>query len=180
MKLKFEVQAYKNNVISVYNFIYEYADGYNNEFYRLANAFILDTKINYSTYLPTELYSNEYSLKGIKNFITRFLESDAKVQINGTKVDLETLDLVLEGKNLEYRPFETFKELPFKLGDKIRLKTAHNERDALLTSIHLDFQAETIVALSLDGMLISTPQELFNKYEYLDKDGEWRPFGVKI
>ncbi|WP_295355309.1 hypothetical protein [uncultured Succinivibrio sp.] len=65
------------------------------------------------------------------------------------------------GNNLTYRTIASSEE--------------HDRSDGIITNI---IKAHNEIYLGVGGDLYSL-DELFEKYEWLDKDGNWRPFGVE-
>lgn len=81
----------------------------------------------------------------------------------------------------KYRPYLYLIDFPFKVGDVItyRCKQRCSACDGIVTEIEYqnneDFDLDNIII----GGINSTPQELFDHYEFLNDDCEWVPFGVK-
>ena len=96
---------------------------------------------------------------------------------------------VTEVNDFKYAKYRSFKDLnEFSntlgmediLGNNLTYRTIasseeHNRSDGIITNI---IKAHNEIYLGVGGDLYSL-DELFEKYEWLDKDGNWRPFGVE-
>lgn len=86
-----------------------------------------------------------------------------------------------EPKEKKYRPFMYLDELPFNIGDVViyRGKQCCSECKGIVTEIEYqnndDCELDNIIIGGING----TPQELFDHYELLDDNCQYRPFGVE-
>lgn len=86
-----------------------------------------------------------------------------------------------EPKKKKYRPYMYLDELPFNIGDVViyRCKQCCSECKGIVTEIEYqnndDCELDNIIIGGING----TPQELFNHYELLDDNCQYRPFGIE-
>lgn len=93
----------------------------------------------------------------------------------------KSLAVFEEPEEKKYRPYMYLDELPFNIGDVViyRCKQCCSESKGLVTAIEYqnddDCELDNIIIGGING----TPQELFDYYELLDDNCQYRPFGVE-
>lgn len=86
-----------------------------------------------------------------------------------------------EPEEKKYRPYMYLDELPFKVGDVVtyRCKQCCSVCDGIVTEIEYqnndDFELDNLIIGGING----TPQELFDHYELLDDNCQYKPFGIE-
>lgn len=89
--------------------------------------------------------------------------------------------VVFEGEPKRYRPYKGIAELPFVIGNIIRYRKKHscNEYKGMVIAIEHQKDYPYDVENIIIGGVSVTPQELFDNYELLDKDSQYKPFGFE-
>lgn len=87
-----------------------------------------------------------------------------------------------EPEEKKYRPYMYLDELPFNVGDVIRYrgKKCCSECKGLVAEIGCQNNDDCELDNIIIGGINCTPQELFDHYELLGNDCQYRPFGVGV
>ena len=87
----------------------------------------------------------------------------------------------VEEETKKYRPYRVLTELPFTIGNIIRYreKQSCNEYKGMVIEIEYQKDCPYEVNNIILGGVNVTPQELFDNYELLDKDCQYKPFGIE-
>ena len=87
----------------------------------------------------------------------------------------------IEKSSKKYRPYVNLADVPFTIGDLViyRHKHCYSECRGMVTEIkyqkHYPYAIDNIII----GSISVTPQELFDNYEWLDSDCQYKPFGIE-
>ena len=88
----------------------------------------------------------------------------------------------IEESTKKYRPYVNMvDDVPFAIGDIVvyRCKNCSSECKGMVTEIEYQQKYPYEIDNIIIGGISVTPQELFDSYEWLDSDFQYKPFGVE-
>lgn len=93
----------------------------------------------------------------------------------------DLLVFIDEQPTKKYRPFMYLDELPFRVGDTVtyRCKSCTSMSRAMVIGIEHQNNDDCELDNIIIGGINCTPQELFDHYELLGNDCQYKPFGVE-